>query len=271
VRITIEKAYLDINIDKMNREFVTDAEIPDLNNLGLPSASDLTISSLDVKKQLQSLKTNKASGADNLSPVVLKTCADILCEPITDLFRACISAETIPENWKTVQITPVPKKDSSKFRPIACTPVLLKCFEKILLSHIVCQNFEDDKFQFAYKKSRSTLDAVANVVHTISSALDKKRKGFRLLFLDYSNAFGNLDRSVLCRELSEKLSPTVINLVQNYFLDRKQFTRFNGKTSCILPVNSGVLQGAILSPFFFSFYVSNLPIPGNLFPIQVCR
>ena len=257
--------YPDVRIDDLNREFVTDASIPDLNNLGLPSASDLTISLFDVRKQLQSLKTSKASGADNLSPVVLKACADILSEPITDLFRACISAEIIPENWKTVQITPVPKKDSSKFRPIACTPVLLKCFEKMLLSHMTSQNFEDDKFQFAYKKSRSTLDAVANVVHTISSALDKKCKGFRLIFLDYSNAFGNLDRAVLCRELSTKLSSKVMNLVQNYFSDRKQFTRFNGKRSCILPVNSGVLQGAILSPFFFSFYVSNLPIPNDVF------
>jgi hypothetical protein len=55
------------------------------------------------------------------------------------------------------------------------------------------------------------------------------------------------------------LDPQLFNFLTDYFSSRSQFISWNGKTSSHLPVNQGVLQGSILSPFLFACYVSQFP------------
>ena len=43
--------------------------------------------------------------------MLLKHCADILYTPIANLFSRCLTTGAIAENWRTVRITPVPKKN----------------------------------------------------------------------------------------------------------------------------------------------------------------
>ncbi|KAI3363084.1 hypothetical protein L3Q82_011537, partial [Scortum barcoo] len=99
---------------------------------------------------------------------------------------------------KTSIIVPVPKKSAvtclNDYRPVALTPVIMKCFERIVLKHI-----KDiipvglDQYQFAYRENRSIEDAVSIALHTailthlqlpntycyrtLSSALDKLLQG----------------------------------------------------------------------------------------------
>ncbi|MBM6549376.1 reverse transcriptase domain-containing protein [Streptococcus dysgalactiae] len=135
-------------------------------------------------------------------------------------------------------MTPVPKKDTRKYRPIACTSILLKTFEKMLLSRISNGTEGNDIFQFAYKRPRSTLDDVAYLIRSIASALDKRCQTVRLAFLDYKNAFGCLDRAVLLNLLSENgVDSNIGNLLCDYFTDRTHFTYLGGKRSSSLPLN----------------------------------
>ncbi len=46
--------------------------------------------------------------------------------------------------------------------------------------------------------------------------------------------------------------------VHNYLAARSQYTRVINKTSSVIPNNCGVLQGAALSPFFFTLHTSDL-------------
>ncbi|KAK3538268.1 hypothetical protein QTP70_033525 [Hemibagrus guttatus] len=66
-------------------------------------------------------------------------------------------------------ITPLPKKPHisslNDYRPVALTPVVMKCFEKLVLGHIMSflpQSF--DLYQFAYRSNRSTGNAVATAL-----------------------------------------------------------------------------------------------------------
>ncbi|KAI3357041.1 hypothetical protein L3Q82_003684 [Scortum barcoo] len=78
---------------------------------------------------------------------------------------------TVPVSLKTSIIVPVPKKSAvtclNDYRPVALTPVIMKCFERIVLKHI-----KDiipaglDQYQFAYRENRSTEDAVSIALHT---------------------------------------------------------------------------------------------------------
>lgn len=253
----------DLNVEQLNSEFSSSMHsdcLPVFNSSHPPTP----LKHDAVYTQLRKIKANKAAGPDNLSPVVLKECAEFLAGPLTNIFNDCLITGRIPDVWRTARLTPIPKKEPGKYRPIACTSTMLKVFEKLLLPKIITRTEANDTRQFAYKSSRSTMDAAAYLVHSIASALDKRCKFVRLVFLDYKNAFGCLNRGLLIDLLSEKgTEESVCRVVCDYFTNRNQYTHFNGKNSSIVPINSGVLQGAILSPIFFSLYVEQLPIPSN--------
>jgi hypothetical protein len=165
-----------------------------------------------------------------LSPLLLKECADILSGSVTLLFNQCLSTGRIADCWRLARITPVPKKGTSRFRPIACTSVLLKLFERVLLNPAISNRMPVDSHQFAYRQSRSTLDAIAYLTHSVAFSLNTTAKPVRLLFLDYTNAFGSIDREMLLQILAEHgVEKGLLSLILDYFTKRSQYTSLGGQ------------------------------------------
>ena len=264
-RLTKRSHKVEIDVETANQEFSSPDPNIVLPDPLPPNSPSFFVDENTVYHLLSAINTNKSSGPDKLSPFILKHCAFSLSSPICDLFNLCITSGKIPDLWRVARITPVPKSNSGKFRPIACTSILLKCFENIILKEIKPLINLNDPSQFAFRTGYSTVDAVASVVHYIAHELDKKGGLVRLLFLDYANAFGSLNRGVLLDGLMKAgLDVTHFNILRDYFSNRSQFTYANGSSSSRLAVNTGVLQGAILSPFLFSCYIDKLPIPTSL-------
>ncbi|CAH8447583.1 unnamed protein product [Heterobilharzia americana] len=213
----------------------------------------------DVFKCLKSLNPSQSLGPDGVSSIIFRKCADILCHPLTDIFNVSFSKNIIPTAWKQIKIVPVPKPSSGSdvtFRPIAITSPFLKTMEKLLLLVIEpsLMAFRDPK-QFAYKHRRSTLDAATVLHHNIVSSLDKGVKYVRCAFLDYSSAFDSVPRPLLLNKLAiAHTDPWVTKWLHSYFSERKQYTIHKGMRSTSLLTEAGVPQGAVLSPFLFSFF-----------------
>ena len=225
-----------------------------------------------VTKELKVVKTNKCGGPDGVPPILVKNCYRSLSQPLTVIFNRAFENSVVPDCWKIACITPVPKKVDPgaeiKFRPIACTSILLKVLEKLVVQRIRPKLEEKaDDMQFAYKSKRSCVDAVATISHSILSSLDSGEKSVRCCFLDYSNAFGTVRRDTLLLDLRNAgVCESELKWFHDYFQERKQFTRFLGKSSTIKRCDSGVLQGAIASPPLFSLYTDSLKVenPGAL-------
>ncbi len=93
-------------------------------------------------------------------------------------------------------------------RPIACSPVPLKNLELLALNIIgSITTRPSDPYQFAYKAKRSTLDAISCLTHAINPYLDKGCKGFKAVFLDFSNAFNTLPLLGLLDKFAATNSP----------------------------------------------------------------
>jgi len=88
---------------------------------------------------------------------------------------------TVPQQWKTAAITPIPKVPRptmlSEFQPISVTPVLSRSLEKyVVRQHIYPAlrdpppqlNFED---QYAFRLTGSTTAAIIAILHTVRSML----------------------------------------------------------------------------------------------------
>ena len=110
----------------------------------------------------------------------MKHCADQLIPVFTDIFNTLLETCHVPTCFKTSTIIPVPKKPRSTglndFIPVALTSVVMKSFERLVLSHL--KEIPDpllDPLQFAYRVNRSVDNAVNMALHYILQYLDSKK------------------------------------------------------------------------------------------------
>ena len=140
----------------------------------------LDLSEADVVTSFSRLNLHKASGPDGLKGRTLKNCATQLGKIFTLIFQSFLDSHVMPRAWKTSTIIPVPKKATplqlNDYRPVALTPIIAKCFEKVVSKHLKFDVVDQlDPFQFAYKASRGVEDASFTLLNLITQHLDKAK------------------------------------------------------------------------------------------------
>lgn len=120
-----------------------------------PQTTTIHLSVEEVRHCLSKINPHKAPGPDGLRGRALKACANELATVFTHLFQLLLSTCTVLDMWKSSIIKPLPKKPGSKelndFRPVALTPILAKCMERVVIKHLTASlNPHLDPMQFAY-------------------------------------------------------------------------------------------------------------------------
>ncbi|KAK3523195.1 hypothetical protein QTP86_021749, partial [Hemibagrus guttatus] len=115
----------------------------------------LCLSTADVKRTLCRVNPQKSAGSDNIPGRVLRECAEQLVDVFTDIFNISLSSAVVPTCLKTTTIVPLLKKSTVSclinYHPFALTPIMMKCFERLVMRHIKTQLPPSlDPLQFAY-------------------------------------------------------------------------------------------------------------------------
>ena len=108
------------------------------------------------------------------------------------------------------------------------------------------------------------------VLSDVLAAAD--RRGVTLLgLLDMSAAFDTVDHSILLQraEVSFGLSGTVLSWLTSFLDGRTQQVVFNGTTSSVERITSGVTQGSVLGPLLFLLYTADVPLIASEFGLGV--
>jgi len=121
----------------------------------------------------------------------MKDCADQVAGVFTRILNRSPSQSTVPPCLKSSIIVPLPKKPHiislNDYRPVALTPVVIKCFEKLVWDHITSLLPPTyDPHQFAYRANKSTEDAVITALHAVLSHLEQQETYVRLVLVDFS-------------------------------------------------------------------------------------
>ena len=137
--------------------------IPSLGPSTIPEIEPLIFSCNGVKKQLQSLKNDKAPGPDNLYTWLLKLAANEIAPTLTVIFQSLLESGILPSQWKEANICGVFKKGSKSnpenYRLISLTCTVCKIMEHILHSHIMKHLERHDipvDSQHGFRSRRST-------------------------------------------------------------------------------------------------------------------
>jgi len=73
---------------------------------------EFTIDESVVRKKLDKLRSDKAAGADDLSPRILIEIKDVICHPLAIIMQSSLDSGIVPEDWKLANVTPIFKKGS---------------------------------------------------------------------------------------------------------------------------------------------------------------
>ena len=237
-------------------EYFSSSQHPDFNQL--PPKSYQTIradqscpftlintSTGEVKRIKKNLKTNKATGHDQIPARAVKESAEILCQPFSCLMNFLFERGKVPSSWKLGEIVPVHKKDcaltKTNYRPITILPVLSKVFEKLVHSRLA-SHFEDVYHNnvFAYRGYHGCDTAILSLTEQFKKELDN-HKVISLVSMDLSKAFDTLPHDLIVKKLEDYGGDSkVINLVTNYLSDRQQGVRLSGQHSSMKTVMKGV-------------------------------
>ncbi|KAI5619000.1 gastrula zinc finger protein XlCGF28.1-like [Silurus asotus] len=215
-------------------------------------------SKAEVRKTLCRVNPRKSAGPDNTPGRVLRKCAEQLADVLTDIFNISLSSNVVPTCLKTTTIVPVPKKSSvsclNDYRPVALTPIVMKCFERLVMRHIKTQLPPSlDPMQFAYRPNPSTDDAISTTLHLALTHLDNKDSYVRMLFIDFSSAFNK----IIPQHLIEKfnllgLNTFLCNWILDFLTERPQSVRIGNSISSTTTLSTGAPQGCVLSPLLFT-------------------
>ena len=229
----------------------------------LPVPGDIDISTVDVTNQFKKCKANKAPGPDGIPGRLLKECAIELGPVFQPLFKQSVDIGVIPTIWKTSVVVPVPKMSSpselNHFRPVALTSIVIKCFERLILSHILPHvQSQLDPYQFAYRSRRGTDDAIACLIHKLFEHMETAGNYARILFIDFSSAFNTIQRHVMIDKLQKLEVPAaLVHWVFNFLSNRPQCVRVDDIKSPVLVSNTGAPQGCVLSQFVYTLYTND--------------
>ncbi|KAI5085875.1 hypothetical protein C0J45_23573, partial [Silurus meridionalis] len=105
-----------------------------------PNDQVLCLTTAELRKILCRVNLRKSAGPDNIPGRVFRECAQQLADVFTDIFNISLISTIVPTCLKTMTIVPVPKKSTvsclNDYHPVALTPIMMKCFERLVMRHI---------------------------------------------------------------------------------------------------------------------------------------
>ena len=214
----------------------TKEELENLPRLSPPSTellNSIVVTEELVNKELDKLKPNKAAGADEIYPRILKECHSEVSNPLCLIFNKSLKESKVPSDWKKVSVTPIFKKGSKKeagnYRLVSLTPIPGKLLESIIKKQMV-RHLEENNLllssQHGFLYGRSCLTNLLEYLEYITSEIDNK-KPVDVVYLDFSKAFDKVAHQRLILKLQNiGFGSTVCKWIVDWLKNRKQRVTF---------------------------------------------
>ena len=147
----------------------------------------------EVKRALESIATNKASGGDGIPVNLFQILKDNAVKVLHSICQQIWKTLQWPQDWKWSVFIPIPKKGNAKECSNYCTTALISHASKVMLKILQARlqqymNRELPDVQADFRKRRGTRDQIANICWIMEKAREFQ-KNIYFCFIDYAKTF----------------------------------------------------------------------------------
>jgi hypothetical protein len=204
---------------------------------------------------LSNLRSDSATGPDEIPTRILRECAKVLARPFVLLAIAILGQGRWPDLWIEHWIIPLFKKGNvymaENYRGVHLTSQLSKAMEKFLQSLFMPFFTKHSMYgqnQFAYSPGRGARDALALLILIWIAELSKGNHVV-IYCSDVAGAFDRVDKDRLVEKLrKKKIHPRLIAIFESWLRKRRAKVLVGGKASDTFDLANMVFQGTVWGP-----------------------
>ncbi|MES9880824.1 MAG: reverse transcriptase family protein [Sedimenticola sp.] len=229
------------------------------------SCEYMPISDDDVAKAVKCSKTGKACGEDRVYYEHIKYGGECVIQLLKKLFNSMLKFSYMPHQMKRGVIITLfkggnkKKDDPNNYRAITLSSVILKLYERILLSRMELQVQPPmNKLQGGFQKQIGCVMTSLMLKECIHFAKEHDSKLY-VCFLDVKKAFDTVWHAGLFVKLFRQgVKWYELKAVMNMYEGMSSCVKSRGYQSDWIQILQGTRQGGVCSPFFYLMYINQL-------------
>ena len=215
----------------------------------------------ELTKAKKQITEGKAYGEDGIAPEVMKRVD--LDDIILDFCNKALMDGEIPDQWKHMNIVPVPKKGdltkTENYRGIALTSIVSKTLNRMVLNRIKpCMEKILRIHQNGFRSGRSTTSHILALRRILEGAKAKNLTAV-MTFIDFKKAFDSIHRGILMKILRAYGIPgAIVDLIERMYTGTMAKVITADGLTAAFRILAGVMQGDTLAPYLFIIVIDYL-------------
>lgn len=214
----------------------------------------------ELQQAARSLRNKKAPGPDGVPMEVLKVITRSHPDVLLNMYNQCLNKGVFPAVWKRQRLVLISKgkgnpNSPSAYRPLCMLDAAGKLLERLLKPRLAAAIEAAgglSEQQHGFRRGRSTIGAIAEVVKAFQSAQQRNHYSRRIVLLatlDVRNAFNSARWGSILSALATNfhIPDYLFRMINSYLQDRElTFETLEG-VQC-KEITGGAAQGSILGP-----------------------